>query len=198
MIRPGLFLAITFSACVAIAGALDAEAAQKPAAPAAAPKGGGWSTAETPAGAYDPAYAAYDSGRYEQALKLASEGAAKGEVQADTLLGRLYAEGSASARTMQRLLEWFTKGAVAGDKHAQFELGLMLAKGRGVKQDEKKAADFFEAAAQQGHTLAAYNLAQTYVEGWARPQDLQKAAVLARTGCKERPQPSRLRSRHII
>ena len=88
MIRPGLFLAITFSACVAIAGALDADAAQKPAAPAAAPKGGGWSTAETPAGAYDPAYAAYDSGRYEQALKLASEGAAKGEVQAETLLGK--------------------------------------------------------------------------------------------------------------
>ena len=154
----------------------EQSAAQKP-APAAAASKGGWSTAEVPASDYDPAYAAYDSGSYEEALKLATEAAAKGEIQANTLIGQdVSSKGSAFARTNPKLSNGSRKGAVAGDKHAQFQLGVMLAKGRGVKKDEKKAADFFEAAAQQGHTLAAYNLAQTYVEGWARPQDMQKAA----------------------
>ncbi len=182
MIRPKLLLAIAFCACMTTGGGRNAFAVQK-AAPAAK---GAWQAAEVPASSNDPAYAAYDSGQYEQALKLAAEAAAKGEIQANTLIGKLYAEGLVGVRQDDaKAAEWFTKGAVAGDMHAQFELGVMLANGRGVKKDEKKAAGFFEAAAQQGHTLAAYNLAQTYVEGWARPQDFQKAAYWLEQAAKK-------------
>ena len=183
MIRPKLFLAMTFCATATIGGAWNAGAAPKPAAAPAAK--GGWSATEAPVASFDPAYAAYDSGNYGQALKLATDAAAKGEVQADTLIGKLYSEGLGIRQDEAKAAEWFTKGAVAGDMHAQFELGLMLAQGRGVKKDEKKSADFFEAAAQQGHTLAAYNLAQTYVQGWARPQDMQKAAYWLEQAAKK-------------
>ena len=89
MIRPKLLLAMVCYASAVAGGAWCAPAAQKTAPP---PKSG-WSTAEVPASAYDPAYAAYDSGRYDEALKLATEAAAKGEVQANTLLGLIYEQG---------------------------------------------------------------------------------------------------------
>src|SRR5215472_8256622 len=172
MIRLKLLLAMVCYAGVSASGAWCAPTAPK----AAPPPASSWSTEGVPAPVYDPVYAAYDSGRYDDALKLATDAAARGEVQAYTLLGLMYEKGRGVRQDEAKAAEWYTKGALAGDRHAQFHLGLMLAQGRGIKKDPKKAADFFEAAAQQGHTLAAYNLAQTYVEGWARPQDMQKAA----------------------
>ena len=41
----------------------------------------------------DPAYEAFDLGRYQTALQLAKEGAERNEPQASTLIGRIYQEG---------------------------------------------------------------------------------------------------------
>src|SRR3974390_2438154 len=162
MTRP-ILLAMAIYASLCAGNSWGAPAAQKP---GPAPKGG-WTAVEVPASPNDPAYAAYDEGRYADALKLAAEAAAKGEVQANTLLGLLYDQGLGIRKDEVKAAEWYTKGATAGDKHAQFHLGVMLAEGRGLKKDLKKSADFFEAAAQQDHTLAAYNLGQSYIAGWA-------------------------------
>jgi len=172
MIRPRLFLAITLIVSMTASNLGLVRAAQKQSPP---PKGG-WAASEAPTTINDPAYAAYDAGDYMLAMRLATESAARGELQAGTLIGDMYEQGLGVKRDYMKAAEWFTKAAVAGDMHAQFRLGVMLAEGRGIKKDKKKAADFFEAAAAQGHALAAYNLAQTYVEGWARPQDMQRAA----------------------
>src|SRR5262245_58213027 len=145
MIRPNLVLAMAFYANLTASAAWCASPAQK----AAPPPKSGWSTMEAPS--YDPAYAAYDSGRYEAALKHVTEVASKGEVQANPLLGLLYERGRGVRQDEAKAVEWYTKGALAGDKHAQFHLGVMLGQGRGVKKDPKKAADFFEAAAKQDH-----------------------------------------------
>ncbi len=117
----------------------------------AAPKpktdAGGWAPKDANtlslSGTSDPAYAAYDAGRYEDALKLATEAAGRGEAQANTLIGDMYEEGLGVTKDNVKAAEWFTKGAVAGDMHAQFRLGVMLGEGRGIKKDKKKSGRLF-------------------------------------------------------
>ncbi|HML28004.1 MAG TPA: hypothetical protein PKE16_04040, partial [Hyphomicrobium sp.] len=46
-----------------------------------------------PATGDDAAYTAFDQGQYLTAMKLAQEAAARGEPQANTLIGRIYREG---------------------------------------------------------------------------------------------------------
>ena len=111
---PGLLLAITFSACVAIPGALEADAAQNRAHDGT--QGRRLDHDGNPGGRLRSGLRRLLVTGSEQALKLASEGAAKGEVQAETLLGRkLYSEGSGVRQDDAKAVEWFTKGPLAGD-----------------------------------------------------------------------------------
>ena len=128
MIRPRLLLAITLIIGVTASNALLSMAAQKQTPP---PKSG-WTAGEAPAVINDPAYAAYDAGDYALAMRLATEAAARGEHQADTLIGDMYEQALGVKQDYIKAAEWFTKGAVAGDMHAQFRLGVMLAEGRGT------------------------------------------------------------------
>lgn len=155
----------------------------------------GWSTTKAPTLVAlppiepDPAFAAFDRGRYEEAMKLALAAAEKGEAHAATLIGRLYERGLGVAQDDKKAADWYAQAATAGDMHGQFHLGVLLAEGRGVKKDTARAANFFEAAARQGHALAAYNLALIYVTGNAREQDFAKAAEWLKVAAeKDHPQ----------
>jgi TPR repeat protein len=147
--------------------------------PEVKPASGKPAEAEPPVeAAADPIYAAFDTGKYKQALTLAEEAAARGDGPAHTLLGQMYEQGLGVPQNFEKAAEWYAKGAALGDVHSQFSLGVLLAEGRGVKENKKQAADFFELAASKNHAVALYNLSILYVEGVARPQDLTKAAEL--------------------
>ena len=162
---------------VAFAGLLalgPAQAAQKKPDPA----GKSWAAdqVEAPATAADPAYAAFDAGRYMEAMKLAEAAAAKGDGPSYTMLGQLYEQGLGVPQNFAKAAEYYAKGAAIGDVDSLFSLGVMLAAGQGIKQNKSQAAQFFELAAAKNHPIALYNLALIYADGSERPQDLRKAA----------------------
>lgn len=123
----------------------------------------------------DPAYEAFDQGKYLTALDLAQKAAAKGEPQAHTLLGRIYAEGLGVGRDTAAAFKWYTKAAELGDKEGAFALGLLYAQGEGVERNYTEAAKLFEAVARTGHPLANYNLGLLFLRGQGKPENPQRA-----------------------
>jgi uncharacterized protein len=126
-------------------------------------------------GGDDPAYDAFDQGRYLTALELARAAAERGEPQAHTLVGRIHGEGLGVPQDEAAAAQWYTKGAELGDLESAFALGVLLAEGRGVKKDQAAAARYFETAAAKGHALANYNLALLFLKGTGKPENPHRA-----------------------
>jgi TPR repeat protein len=130
-----------------------------------------------PATGEDAAYIAFDQGQYLTALDLAERAAAKGDPQAHTLVGRIYAEGLGVPKDEVVAARWYARGAELGDTEAAFALGLQLAEGRGVEKDRVAAAAMFEKAAAKGHAFANYNLGLLFLSGDGKPENPQRAAL---------------------
>ena len=101
---------------------------------------------------------AFDQGQYLTALKLAEEAAKRGEPQANTLIGRLYAEGLGVQKDNKLAYDYYMKASQLGDVQGTLSAAVALAEGRGVKKDRKVAAELFEKAALTGNAEANYNL----------------------------------------
>jgi uncharacterized protein len=147
--------------------------------PALAPPSGaaaGQVKATGPA-AHDPAYEAFEQGYYITALELAVAAAKRGEPQAHTLVGRIYAEGLGASPNAPLAAQWFRRGAELGDPEAMFALGVLLVQGRGVDKDRVEAARQLEAAAGRRHPLANYNLALLFMQGEGKPQNPHRALM---------------------
>jgi TPR repeat protein len=123
----------------------------------------------------DPAYEAFEQGYYMTALELAVKGAERGEPQAHTLVGRIYAEGLGTAPNPPLAAKWFARAAELGDPEGNFGIGVMLAEGRGVDRNMVEAARHLEAAALTRHPLANYNLALMFVRGDGKPHNPYRA-----------------------
>jgi TPR repeat protein len=131
--------------------------------------------AQPPAPGENAAYEAFDLGHYLTALDLAKKAAEKGDPQAHTLIGRIYAEGLAVPKNETVAAQWYARGAELGDPEAMFAVGVLLAEGRGVQKDRAEAARMFEAAALHRHPLANYNLALLFLKGDGKPQNPYRA-----------------------
>lgn len=123
----------------------------------------------------DPAYEAYDQGKYLTALQLAEKQAAAGEPQAHTLIARIHGEGLGVPRSYGKAVEWYTKGAALGDIESSFGLGMLYVQGAGVAKSYDEAAKHFEKAAMKGHPLANYNLALLFLKGQGKSENPQRA-----------------------
>lgn len=123
----------------------------------------------------DPAYEAFDQGKYLTALDLAQKAAAAGEPQAHTLIARIHAEGLGVPKDPATAAGWYAKGAELGDIEAAFGLGVLHAQGVGVKKDLEAAARLFETAALKGHPLANYNLALLFLRGEGKAENPRRA-----------------------
>jgi len=147
--------------------------------PAVAPPSGPGGQAKASAGsaAHDPAYEAFEQGYFITALELAVEAAKRGEPQAHTLVGRIYAEGLGTPPNAPLAAQWFARGAQLGDSEAMFALGMLLVHGRGVDKDRAEAARQLEAAAAHRHPLANYNLALLFMQGDGKPQNPHRALM---------------------
>ena len=125
----------------------------------------------------DPAYEAFDQGRYLKAIDLAKAAVEQGEAQGATLIGRIYQEGLGAPQDAVQAAQWYRRGAEMGDVNAMFAFGVMLAEGGAIKKDDAGAATMFEKAASKGHVAANYNLALLFLTGEGKPQNPQRAAA---------------------
>jgi len=114
---------------------------------------------------------AYVVGKYAKAEKLFRPLAKQGNAEAQTSLGRMYAEGQGVRQNYKEAVKWFRLAAEQGHASAQQSLGVMYDKGRGVPKDYNEAMKWFRLAAEQGNASAQQNLVVMYSEGHGVPQD---------------------------
>jgi len=138
-----------------------------------------------PATGEDAAYIAFEQGQYLTALKLAEAAATKGDPQAHTLIGRIYAEGLGVPKDERVAAQWYARGAELGDVEAAFALGLQLAEGRGIEKDREAAGRMFEMAAAKGHPYANYNLGLLFLSGDGKPENPRRAALHIRYAAEQ-------------
>ena len=110
---------------------------------------------------YDDAFLAFENQDYATALTLTLPLAQQNDVEAMTLLGRVYDEGFNQPK---EAFSWFKKAAELGNAQAQVELAELFDAGEGVSQDTEQAVSWYERAAQQGHEEAQLALALHYLE----------------------------------
>ena len=172
---PGRGLSLPLDGPEVVTSRAPAVAPAVPALPSS-PVTGDTTIAKTGTGS-DPAYEAFDLGRYTTALELAKAAAERGEPQAPTLIGRIYQEGLGVGRDDVLAAQWYRRGAELGDTNAMFAFGVMLAEGTAIKRDRAGAAKMLEAAAAKGHVVANYNLALLFLTGDGKPLNPARAAA---------------------
>lgn len=97
--------------------------------------------------------------------------AQQGDVKAQLLLAKMYADGKGVVQSDQQAVKWYQMAAEQGDKTAQSALGVSYYTGNGVTQDYRKAASWQRKAANQGHPDAQFILGVMYELGQGVPQD---------------------------
>ena len=126
--------------------------------------------------------AAWQSGHYADALQSAQALAAKGDANAEALLGRAYYEGVGVVRNYATALNWLNKAAAQKNADALFILGLMYEWGRGVYQDVPKAQTLLDQAAALGQPFAKIEATGMRMEGEAAEQQAKFASACRNAG----------------
>lgn len=119
----------------------------------------------------DAAYAAYDKGRYAEALRLSRPLAQQGDPRAQSLLAEIYYHGRGASQDDLEAIKWFRRAADQGDVVAQFHLGDAYSAGRGVPQDYTEAAKWYRMAADQKNAKAQFNLGFLFSNGQGVPHN---------------------------
>src|SRR5580693_9542981 len=116
----------------------------------------------------DMAFGAYQRGNFLYALLEAERrlDANPKDTAAMTLIGEIYRDGAAVARSNQEASRWFRLASNLGDPEASYELGALLIQGEnGVTKDPAAAKAQFERAAAKNHPGAMYNLGVMALQG---------------------------------
>ncbi len=85
------------------------------------------------------------------AVKKAAE---LGDVDAQAMLGVMYARGDGVPEDDTEAVRWYRKAAEQGDARAQAMLGVKYSSGEGVTQDNAEAVRWYRKAAEQGQADA--------------------------------------------
>ena len=121
----------------------------------------GWSSAAPT----DKAAAAMQKGDFKTALKELDPLAARGDPNAQFMLGMLHDAGKGVPQDPARAAMWYRKAAEQKHLIAQMFLGVFYHSGQGVKQDYKEAARWFRAPADSGYDHAQFYLGWMYASG---------------------------------
>jgi TPR repeat protein len=135
-----------------------AAAALLPAAPSLA-------TPRARAFTVDAAYSAMKRGDFDNAMSELKPLAAKGDPDAEFLLGMLYDSGKGVARNQATAASWYRKAAEQKHLFAQVYLGALYYSGQGVKQNYGEAARWFRGPAAAGNDQAQFYLGSMYANG---------------------------------
>ncbi|OQA34252.1 MAG: Localization factor PodJL [Betaproteobacteria bacterium ADurb.Bin341] len=101
--------------------------------------------------------------------------AESGNVEAQYVLGDLYASGRGVPQNYKESSTWYRKAAEQGNARAQYKLGLMYANGRGVPKDDEEAASWFLKSSKYSGTYSLFRLGEMYADG----QEVPKNDILA-------------------
>jgi TPR repeat protein len=126
--------------------------------------------------------ASWQAGKYADAIQKARDLAAKGDANAEALLGRAYYLGVGVDRNYATALIWVKKAAAQKNADGIFFLGLMNEWGRGVPQDVQAAQKLFDQAAAMGHPYAAIEAKGMRMEGAAAAQAARYRAACHNAG----------------
>ena len=113
----------------------------------------------------DRAAEAMKLGDFKTALTELRPLAAKGDPNAQFLLGMLYDAGKGVPQDQKTAASWYRKAAEQKHQIAQLFLGVMLFAGQGVKQDYKEAARWLRAPAESGSNEAQFYMGSMYAAG---------------------------------
>jgi TPR repeat protein len=103
----------------------------------------------------------YAEGRYEEALPLFRQLAAKSDPVACYYLARMYSKGLGGLpEDHVEAFGFYERAALYDYAEAQYQVAVMYEEGQGVLKDEKKAASWYEKAAGNGHADAQYRFAE--------------------------------------
>lgn len=127
---------------------------------------------------------AYSNRNFEKAAILARALAAKGDRQAQYVLGMMLHDGEGMAQDYGQALKWLRKAADAGDAGAQDLLGIMYAEGHGVRPDPAEALRWCKVAAANGSRSSMANLGTMYATGRGVEKDPRQAMKWYRTAAK--------------
>jgi len=109
-----------------------------------------------------------------EAVDWLAQAGAKGVVQAQYALGRVYAQPGAF-HDDQEAVWWLKRAAQQGMAEAQASLAVMVDQGRGVEQDPAEAARWYRLAAEQDWPRAQHMLGYFYQTGRGVTKDLATA-----------------------
>lgn len=101
--------------------------------------------------------------------------ASQGDVQAQTHLGILYAQGESVPQDLVKAKKLFEMAANQGDVTAHVHLAKMYESGQGAIQSYVRAAVLYRKAADQGNAVAQMALSHLYAEGLGVFQDNDRA-----------------------
>lgn len=110
-----------------------------------------------------------------EAAKWFQMAADRGNAEAQSYLGKMYAEGRGVPKNYRLAAKWSKLAALQGSRHGQYELAVLYNNGWGVTEDHAEAAKWFHRAGWQQHKDAQYFLGAYYLIGKGVPQDFIKA-----------------------
>jgi len=138
------------------------------AAPAPAPR--------TAAAQPDPAFAAFQRGKFRTALDLAVKRAKEeDDPVAMVLAGEILSMGYGVRQDAAAARAWFDAAAAKGNADALFAVGALLMKSDSAQQRDQ-GVELFRRAADKGNSAAAYNLGLIYLQGQVAPKEPALAA----------------------
>jgi len=128
--------------------------------------------------ATEKAARAMGTGDFKTALNELRPLAAKGDPNAQFLLGMLYDAGKGVPQDAALAASWYRKAAQQDHLLGQFYLGVLYFFGQGVKQDYKEAARWLRAPAERGIDQAQFYLGSLYSRGDGVKKDHSEAVRL--------------------
>lgn len=105
---------------------------------------------------------AYEAKDYTAAMERYRRAAAKGNAEANFMIGLMYSNGEGVERSNEEAIAWYRKAADAGHRAAQRELGRCYFKGEGVPKDRDQAIRWFREAGKQGDAVSQYLVGLIY------------------------------------
>lgn len=131
-----------------------------------------------PSGAsdYEAGLAAYEQGRFQEALDSWRPVAEAGDPEAQFGLGELYYWGRGVAKDVEAARSWYRRAGALGHGRALYSLGFIAYAGKGAEgRDVDAAADWWHKGAAAGYPLAMVALGNAYENGIGVPRDLVEA-----------------------
>ncbi len=95
-----------------------------------------------------------DNGKYSEAIRMLTDCAEYGHIQAQVQLGYMYSVGLGTNIEGRKAIDWFLRAAAQNDNTAQYNLAVIYAQGKLTLKDYTKAMDWCVKAKANGKTDA--------------------------------------------